>query len=136
MGVGSTPFVLLLGGRSIMRMLRVVVRMPSVVVPCQGHPTAMMVDDHPFAPGVALRQTQHGSSHRAPHGKQDDQQQQQPGTEEFHDFSLSQHELSAGEGPWSKRCSKGVAVQERQLDPCHYGKVKHYRRSAKIDVGS
>ena len=51
----------------------------------------MMVNNYHFALGVALRQTQHGSRHRSPDGEQDDQQQQQPGTEEFHNFSLSQY---------------------------------------------
>ena len=46
MGVDSAPSVLLLCGRSVVRML-------GVVVTCGGHATSMMVNDHLFALGVA-----------------------------------------------------------------------------------
>jgi hypothetical protein len=65
--------------------------MLGMVVPHRSRAAAMMINDYPFATGVALRQTQHRSRHGPPYGEQDDQQQQQPGTKEFHGFSLSQH---------------------------------------------
>ena len=113
--------------------------MLGVVVTFRGHAAAMMVNDHPFAPGVALRQTQHGSRHGPPHGEQDDQQQQQPGTKEFHSSSLSQHFAGhPGELQFKPRgaASKMLIVprpvltcRERQLDPYYRWKVKHYSQS-------
>ena len=46
----------------------------------------------------ALRKAEHGSSHRAPDGEHDHQQQQQPDAQSFHSVSLSQSSsaISAG----------------------------------------
>ena len=50
MKVDSAPFVFLLCGRTIMRML-------GVAMSCGCHAAPMMVTDHPFGLGVVLRQT-------------------------------------------------------------------------------
>ena len=69
MGVHGAAVVVLLCGQSIVRMV-------GVVVPCGGRAAAMMVNHRAFTPGVALRQTQHGSRHGPPDREQDDHQQQ------------------------------------------------------------
>ena len=106
---GSLRIGLLLNGRTIMCMLngRTVVRMLSdrtfvcmlsVVMRRRGQAPSMMIHDHSFALEVALRQTQHGSSHRPPNGDQGNKQQQQPGSKESHGFSLSQSVRSTDRG--------------------------------------
>ncbi len=77
-------------------------------------------------PRAVLRQTQHGSSHRAPDREQEHQQQQQPDAQSFHGFSLSHPLAGATHAEEVNACSFGCKVngQGKQIELCHRGKVK------------